>query len=416
LLACLLAAPVWVVKACRDRRQLRLARERLGWLPAGAPAGRPVWIHAVSVGEVKAARPLVAALRAHDPSLPLSLSTSTPAGYETACRAFPDLYVFHAPLDLAFVVRRVLRRLRPRLLVLLELEVWPALLRAADEAGIGPAIVNGRMTEKSWKSYRRWSWWLPEFDRLRLVAAQDETYGRRIADLGVPESRIRVTGNLKHELADPPAREAVAALAARTGLGDGHPVFVAGSTHAGEDELAAAAWMAAGGGPACHFVLVPRHRERVPDVVRALKRMGLESALHSRGEPGRGRSTVLVVDTMGELEAFFALASVVFLGGSLAPVGGHNVLEPAAASAAVLVGPHLESCRAEAERLRAAGGLEIVPDGAALAARLTALLADREARASMGRKARAAVSGLRGAAAADVALLAEAGLLRMPAA
>ena len=416
LLALLLAAPVWAVKACRDRRQLRLARERLGWLPDGAPAGRPVWIHAVSVGEVKAARPLVQALRAHDPTLPLSLSTSTPAGYETARRAFPDLYVFHAPLDLSLVVHRVLRRLRPRLLVLLELEVWPALVRAADEAGIGPAIVNGRMTEKSWRNYRRWSWWLPEFDRLCLVAAQDETYGRRIADLGVPESRIRVTGNLKHELGEPPAREAVAALAARTGLGDGHPVFVAGSTHAGEDELAAAAWQAAGGGAACHFVLVPRHRERVPDVLRTLKRMGLECALHSKAEPGRGRASVLVVDTLGELEAFFALASVVFLGGSLVPVGGHNVLEPAAASAAVLVGPHLESCRAEAERLRAAGGLEIVPDGAALSARLAALLADGEGRAAMGRKARAAVSGLRGAAAADVALLAEAGLLRMPAA
>jgi len=414
LLACALAAPVWALRACRDRRHLRRARERLGWLPAGAPAGAPVWIHAVSVGEVKAARPLVQALRAHDPSLPLSLSTSTPAGYETACRAFPDVYVFHAPLDLAFVVRRVLRRLRPRLLVLLELEVWPALLRAADEAGVGRAIVNGRMTERSWRSYRRWRWWLPEFDRLDLVAAQDETCGRRIADLGVPESRIRVTGNLKHELGEPPTPQTLAALAARTGLDDGHPVFVAGSTHAGEDELAAAAWTAAGGGASSHFVLVPRHVERVPEVARLLRRLGLEHVLHSRGER-RDRGTVLLVDTLGELEAFFALSSVVFLGGSLVPVGGHNVLEPAAAGTALLVGPHLESCRAEAERLRAAGGLEVVADGAALSARLAALLSDREARATLGRRARAAVSGLRGAAQADVRLLAEAGLLRSPA-
>lgn len=412
-LACLVVLPVWAWRALRDRRQLRLARERLGWLPEGAPAGRPVWIHAVSVGEVKAARPLVAALRAHDPSLPLSLSTSTPAGYETARRAFPDLYVFHAPLDLAFVVRRVLRRLRPRLLVLLELEVWPALLRAADEAGAGPAIVNGRITERSWKAYRRWAWWLPEFDRLALVAAQDETCGRRLADLGVPASRIEVTGNLKHELGELPAAAAVAALAARTGLDDGHPVFVAGSTHDGEDELALAAWQAAGGGTASHFVLVPRHRERVPDVVRRLRRQGVACVLHSRGGP-RSRDAVLLVDTMGELEAFFALASLVFLGGSLAPIGGHNVLEPAAAGAALLVGPHLESCRSEAELLRAAGGLEIVADGAALSARVTALLADGEARAALGRRARAAVAGLRGAAAADVRLLSEAGLLGAP--
>jgi 3-deoxy-D-manno-octulosonic-acid transferase len=323
--------------------------------------------------------------------------------------------VFHAPLDLGFVVRRVLRRLRPRLLVLLELEVWPALMRAADEAGVRPAIVNGRITERSWKAYRRWRWWLPEFDRLALVAAQNETYGQRLADLGVPESRITVTGNLKHELVEPPSRAAVAALAQRAGLDDGHPVFVAGSTHAGEDELAAAAWTAAGGGAACHFVLAPRHRERVPDIVRLLKRMDLDCVLHSSGPGARSRSTVLVLDTMGELEALFALASVVFLGGSLVPVGGHNLLEPAAAGAALLVGPHLESCRAEAELLRSAGGLEIVGDGAALSARLSALLADGEARASMGRRARTAVAGLRGAAAADVRLLSEAGLLRAPA-
>jgi len=414
LLACLVAAPVWLARASRDARRRRLARERLGWLPPGAPGGRPVWIHAVSVGEVKAARPLVTALRRHDPSLPLSLSTSTAAGYETARRTFPDLYVFHAPLDLAFVVGRVLRRLRPRLLLLLELEVWPALLRAADEAGARPAIVNGRMTERSFRAYRRWRWWLPEFDRLALVAAQDETCGRRIAELGVPPSRIAVTGNLKHELAEPPSSATVAALASRAGLDDGHPVFVAGSTHAGEDELAAAAWRAAGGSAACHFVLAPRHRERVPDVVRLLRRMGMECALHSVGAPGRSRETVLVLDTMGELEALFAVASVVFLGGSLVPVGGHNVLEPAAASVALLVGPHLESCRVEAEGLRAAGGLEIVPDGAALAGRLAALLADCETRAEMGRRARAAVAGLRGAAEADVRLLSEAGLLRAP--
>jgi 3-deoxy-D-manno-octulosonic-acid transferase len=414
LLATVLATPPFLVRACRDRRQLHLARERLGWLPSGVPTDRPVWIHAVSVGEVKAARPLVRALRAHDPNLPLSLSTSTPAGYETARRAFPDLYVFHAPLDLGFVVRRVLRRLRPRLLVLLELEVWPALLRAADEAGVPQAIVNGRVTERSWRGYRRWGWWLPEFDRLALVAAQDETYGRRIADLGVPGARIRVTGNLKHELVEPPTTEAVAALARRAGLDDGAPVFVAGSTHAGEDELALAAWTAAGGARAGHFVLAPRHRERVPEILRLLKRTGQPCVLHSRGERRADPGTVLLIDTMGELEALFALASVVFLGGSLVPVGGHNVLEPAAAGCALLVGPHLESCRAEADLLARAGGLEIVADGAALATRLAALLADTEARQAMGRRARAAVTGLRGAAEADVRLLSEAGLLAAP--
>jgi 3-deoxy-D-manno-octulosonic-acid transferase len=343
------------------------------------------------------------------------LSTGTTTGYETARRLYPDLYVFHAPLDLAWVVRRVVRFLDPRLIVLMELEVWPALLRIADEHGIPQAIVNGRVTEQSWRGYRRWRWWLPEFDRLSLVAAQDETYRQRIAALGVPAERVFVTGNLKHELLGDPAPGACAELARRAGLDDGRPVFVAGSTHDGEDEPVLSAWSRVGGGEACHLVLVPRHLERLRDIMRLLKRLGVPWRLHSEGGAGRERSSVLLVDTMGELEAFFGLASVVFLGGSLVPVGGHNVLEPAAAGRPLLVGPYLESCRTEADLLRAAGGLEVVADTDELAERLADLLADAERRDEMGRKARSAVASLSGAADADVRLLREHGLLGAPA-
>jgi len=414
-LACLLALPPWLVRAARDGRQWRLLRERLGWLPEGAPGGAPVWVHAVSVGEVKASRALVGELRRRDAHLPVVLSTSTPAGYETARRAFPDLYVFHAPIDLAPVVRRVVRRLRPRLLVLMELEAWPAFLRVADEEGVPQAIVNGRVTESSFRGYLRWRWWLPEFDRLDLVAAQDATHAGRIAQLGVPPERVHVTGNLKHDLLGEAPAAAAAALAAELGLDDGRPVFVAGSTHTGEDEAALAAWRAAGGAPAAHFVLVPRHLQRVREIQRVLRREGAECALRSQGGRARPAGSVLLVDTMGELEAFFVLAAVVFLGGSLAPVGGHNVLEPAAAGKPVLVGPHLETCRAEAERLRAAGGLRVVADASELGAALSGLLADPAARAAMGEAARAAVAGLRGAARADVDLLQQRGFLSRPA-
>jgi 3-deoxy-D-manno-octulosonic-acid transferase len=415
LLACVLATFPWAVRAWRDPRQGRWARERLGRLPAGHPTGAPVWVHAVSVGEVKAARPLVRALRAHDPGLPIVLSTGTTTGYATARRLFPDLYVFQSPLDLVWVVRRVLRRLKPRLIVLLELEVWPALLRVADELGVPQVIVNGRVTEQSWRSYRRWRWWLPEFDRLALVAAQDETYRERIAALGVPADRLHVTGNLKHELDAEGDPDSARELARRAGLDDGRPVFVAGSTHAGEDEAVVRAWRSARGESGAHLVLVPRHLERVREIVRLLKRLGERSVLRSQGGTARSPDTVLLVDSMGELELFFGLASVVFLGGSLVPVGGHNVLEPAAAGRAVLVGPHLESCRAEADLLREAGGLEVVEDEAALTRRLGALLADAGLATAMGERARAAVARLRGAAQADVRLLAEAGLLAPPA-
>ena len=411
LLACACLLPGWLWRAARDREQRRWLGERLGRLPPGAPAGRPVWVHAVSVGEVKACRSLLAALLARDPSAPLVLSTATLTGYATARALYPRLYVFQAPVDVRAVVRRVLARLAPRALLLVELEAWPALLRAADERGVPVAIVNGRITERSFRRYRAWRWWLPEFARVSLVAAQDERCTARLAELGVQRSRVHVTGNLKHDQAQPAPPAAVAALARELGLDRGLPAFVAGSTHAGEEQAALAAWRAAGGAAVSRLVLVPRHPERAAEVARAVARAGQACVLRSGPDAARAGWSVLVADRMGELEALFGSAAVVFLGGSLVPVGGHNVLEPALAGCPVLVGPHLDNCRAEADLLAAAGGLAVVADERALGARLAALLADESARRAMGEAARTASAGLRGAAEADVRLLAEAGLL-----
>lgn len=411
LIACLLAAPAWAFRASKDARHLRWAKERLGGLPPGLPDGRPVWIHAVSVGEVKAARPLVARLRARRPGLPIVLSTTTPTGRETAERELPELYVFHPPLDVAWIVRRVVRRIDPRLVVLLELEAWPSLMRRLDEAGVPQVIVNGRMTERSYQSYRRWRWWLPEFERLDLVAAQDELVRDRIADLGVPAGRLFVTGNVKHDLLVPAPRGRVECFGQQTGLAGDAVVFVAGSTHEGEEELALEAWARAGGGRAARLVLVPRHPERVREVERLLQRRQVPVRLRSAGHPLDDPGAVLLIDTMGELETAFGVASLVFLGGSLVPVGGHNVLEPAVAGCPVVVGPHLESCRREAERLEAAGGLVRVEDAEAFTRIVGELLADAPRRAAMGERARSAVAGLSGASADNVALLEERGWL-----
>jgi 3-deoxy-D-manno-octulosonic-acid transferase len=204
----------------------------------------------------------------------------------------------------------------------------------------------------------------------------------------------------------------VDARAAALGLGaGGPPVFVAGSTHEGEDGPVVEAWRAAGGGSASRLVLVPRHLDRLKEIARLLKRLEAPFVLRSQAGPGRDSGTILLVDTMGELETLFGLADVVFLGGSLVPVGGHNVLEPAVAGCPVLVGPCTETCRRETEILAAAGGLLVVRDGADLGGVLGRLLADGSARRRMGERAREAASCLRGAAAADVRLLAEAGLL-----
>ncbi len=420
-LAVLLATPSFLVRAARDSHQLRWARERLlGRLPPGAPGGRPVWVHAVSVGEVKAARPIVAALRERAPSVPLVVTTGTATGYDTARQLFPDTYVCHAPLDIAPVVRQVVQRLDPRLIVLLELEVWPALMRIADQREVPQVIVNGRVTEASWRTYRRFRWWLPEFDRLDLVTAQDETQAERFRSLGVPPERVFVAGNLKHELtaAAPAAR--VEVLRRELGLLDGRPIFLAGSTHSGEEEAAVEAWRAAGGADTCRLVIVPRHPDRLREIERVLRRLGVEWVLRSQAGPGALPAPlgerVLVVDSMGELETFFGLSDVVFLGGSLVPVGGHNVLEPASAGVPVLVGPQLESCRREAELLRDAGGLLVVEDPAGLGRALAELLRDPRRRADMGSRARAAVADLRGAAAMTLDLLLEKGLLSLDAA
>jgi len=412
-LACLVAIPPLIVRMLRDRRQVGWILRRLGRLPEGRPAGKPIWIHAVSVGEVKASRPLVAALREQHPDVPLVLSTGTVTGYETARGLYPELYVFPVPLDLPWVVAGVLRRIEPRLLLLLELEVWPAFMRAADRLDVPQVILNGRVSESSFRGYKRLNWWLPEFDRIDLVAAQDALYAERITALGVPAERVHVTGNLKHDLIGVSTSDRIEGLGGPLGLRDGRPVFVAGSTHEGEDEPVVQAWLAAGAADAGHLVLVPRHLDRLKDIGRLLRRLEVPFALRSEAGAGdpRGPETVLLVDTMGELEDFFALADVVFLGGSLTPVGGHNVLEPAAAGRPVLVGPFLETCRREADILEAAGGLAIVADGAALGSTLGQLLTDESARRTMGDAARDAVRGLQGATAADLALLRDKGFL-----
>lgn len=411
-LACALALAPWVVRALRDPRQWRWIAARLGWGGTELPGGRPLWLHAVSVGEVKASRQLLA--RIVQRGVPVVLSTGTVTGLETARRVFPDVPVIPWPLDLPWVVRRVLKRVDPRAIVTVELEVWPTLMRLADAAGVPQAIVNGRVSHGSFVSYRRLRWWLPEFDRLTLVAAQTPAYAERIIELGVPRERVRVCGNLKHDLSEAAPESACLELGRALGLPERRPVFVAGSTHDGEDEPVLRAWLAAGGPQASVLLLVPRHLDRVPEIGRLLRRLELPFVLRSELTGERRQGSVVLVDSMGELEALFGLADVVFLGGSLVPVGGHNVLEPAAAGVPVLVGPQLDSCQAEADALRLAGGLEVLPDGPALGRRLGELLADGGLRQRMGRAARAGCEQLSGATESTLAALDQAGLLEAP--
>lgn len=412
LVVSLAVGVVWVVRRAlsggldADARAWALGRFGLGAAarPAVA-ASRPLWVHAVSVGEVAACAVLVDALSERGPVV---VSTSTPTGLAAARKRFGAERVFVAPIDLGVVVARALRRVDPTALLLVELEVWPTWLRLADRRGVPCAVVNGRVTERSARRYARLAWWVPEFDRLSLVAAQDDAIAARFVALGVPPERVHVVGNLKHEGTRAPDSTAVARLAADLGAADGGQVFVAGSTRTGEDEPLVDLWRrAVEHAPTLALVLVPRHPPRVPDVVALVRAAGHDVTLRSELSAERpwDRRTVLVVDTIGELGALYALADVAFVGGTLVEIGGHNVLEPAAAGAPQVVGPHVANCRHEVELLADQGLLAIVEGAADGASRVVEMLGD-DAREARRKQAAAFVAGLAGATEAHLRVLA----------
>jgi 3-deoxy-D-manno-octulosonic-acid transferase len=362
-----------------------------------------VWIHGVSVGEVKTARPLVRALRERRPDLPIALSSTTPTGFEVAGGLYPDLFRFYYPLDLPFVPPRVLRRVRPGWIILMELEIWPNFLRAASRADVPVAVVNGRISERSWRGYRRARRLLPRLDRIALYCVQNRRYAERFLDLGVPPSRVLVTGNMKFDnvrgaRGAPPDPE----LKALLGVRSEEPVFVGGSTHADEEAICFRATRRAGASlrRALRLVLVPRHPERAGAIAAALRAEGGEPILLTRlraaKAPAPARATV-VVDTIGELERIYALADVVYVGGSLVPHGGQNVLEPAAFGKPVLFGPHTDNFEEEVARLLEGGAARRVSDEEGLGQALVDLLADPGEARAMGERGADLVESSRGA-------------------
>ena len=396
-----LGSPVWLVRAIADPGFRRMAGERLGGVSVPPKTRRRVLIHAVSVGEVKAAQALVRELAAARPDLDLVISATTSAGLETARKTFPDRTVVRFPFDASWIASGFLARAAPDLVVLVELEIWPNFLRAARCRGIPVAVVNGRVTEKSVRSWKRFGRAFPGFDRLSAACVQDDDYARRFEDLGVPKDRIVVTGNLKADGirtgASDPGAELRRLLAAR----DGQRTLVAGSTHEPEERLVAAAAKGA------RLILVPRHLERVPSLVRDLGRLGSEPQLLSKLRAGEAPdpSRPAIVDSMGELERVYALADVAFVGGTFTDRGGQNVLEPAAQGKPVVHGPNVWNFAQEAALLERSGASRKVEDEAGLEGTLEDLLGDAAARERMARAGIAAVELQKGATARTVRAL-----------
>ncbi len=379
--------------------------QRLGFSPPGT-AGC-VWLHAVSVGEVNAALPLIAALRQAHPDLPLLVTTTTPTGSEhLRSRLGNGVAHCYLPYDLPGAVRRFLNRQRPRLGIVMETELWPNLYAAAQALHIPLLLANARLSPRSARGYGRWPQLTRQtLERLAAVGAQTAADGERLLALGLPPGRLTVTGNLKFDAAAP---DPAPGLALRQRLGEGRPVWLAASTHAGEEQAALSAHrLLRAGHPDAVLILAPRHPQRFAEVARLCREQGWATALRS-ADTGEVCS-VYLADSLGELPSLMAAADIVFVGGSLGTsptaTGGHNLIEPAQIGKPSLFGPHMDNFSELRDLVLMAGAGQQVADETDLAAQLAALLIDPARRAVMGQAAQELIAQHRGATARTLALV-----------
>lgn len=388
-------------------------RERLGNIPSRPVSAHCVWVHGVSLGEINAARTIVAELRSRCPETIIVISSTTQTGLERARTLFPKHAVFRFPLDFSFLIRRVLRRVRPSAIVLMELEAWPNLIEVATAAGIPVMIANGRVTEG--KSMRRFSRpivrWLARrmFRQIRWVGAQDETYARRFVQLGVPPGRVEVTGSVKYDGADIADEiEGQQQLADDMTIDTSAPLWVCGSTGPGEEALVLDAYeRVLRDVPFLQLAIIARKPERFDEVAELIAARGYTCLRRSGSDAvvlagTRRPRPVFLGDTMGELRKFYALATIVFVGRSLVPLGGSDVMEVAGLAKPILVGPHTENFAEAVELLLADGGAARVESPADLAAAVANLLRDSANRERMGQAARETIVARRGATALTV--------------
>ncbi len=349
-LALLVSLPYWLVQGLRHGKYRAGIRERWGRVPerlVEEPSRRAIWVHAVSVGEVLAVAGLVTDLRWRYPQYRVVVSTTTDAGQKLARTRFGGNNVFYFPLDFEFAIRPYLQHLRPVLVVIAETEFWPNFLRLARDHGARIAVVNARISDRSFPGYRLWRGILARVLRpIDLFLAQTEEDGRRLVEIGAPLDRIQITGNLKFDVSPPSPSAFVDSLAAVLQRSGGGPVFVCGSTVEGEEILVVRAFKhVLASYPRAVMILAPRHPERFGEVAELLEKLVIPFCRRSgwSGEPLAGG--VLLVDSIGELASLYALGDVAFVGGSLVPRGGHNILEPAQYGLPIVVGNHTENFR-----------------------------------------------------------------------
>ncbi|MGE0609426.1 MAG: 3-deoxy-D-manno-octulosonic acid transferase [Pirellulales bacterium] len=409
----ILVSPWLVYQAITTGKYREGYGEKLwGRVPIRRGERQCVWLHAVSVGEVNVLVPLVDEIRRRYPDWQVVISSTSQTGHALAVKKFSDLTVFYCPVDFSWSVRNAMRRMRPNLLVLAELELWPNLIRAAREFGAGVAIVNGRLSEGSLEGY---SWIKPVvqhvLQRIDLIGVQDETYANRFRRLGAPHERVHVTGSVKYDGAiDTRDNPHTLQLARLAGITSDDVVFLAGSTQEGEEALALAAYRSLKDAfPQLRLIVVPRHPERFAAVAQELEsariRWQRRSRLEQDGPDPKAR--VLLVDAMGELGAWWGTAAIAFVGGSLVGSrGGQNMIEPAAYGCAVCFGPDTRNFRDIVTPLVEGDAAQVVHNGDELTRFVQHCLGDPGWAVAMGSRARQLVGRQVGATARTVDLLA----------
>jgi 3-deoxy-D-manno-octulosonic-acid transferase len=399
-------SPWFLYQAIRYGKYVGSLSQRMGYLPVSfnMDAEPSIWIHAVSVGEVLSARPLARDLRARYPRLRVFLSTTTMTGHELARQSVHDVdAVFYLPFDLGVFVRRTLDLVRPRLFIMMETEIWPNLLRECRRRGVKTAIVNGRLSQRSYPRYRLVRGFIRRvLDDIDLFCVQSEQSARRFIDLGTNPGRVIVTGSLKFDsldLSTPTQSRARDRVLRYFRIPPSRAVIVAGSTMKGEDAAVLRAFRRVRAEvPATMLILAPRHIERVPEVQQFCSQEGFRTIRRSElpidAEP---RADIVILDSIGELATMYQLATVAFVGGSLVPTGGHNILEPAVFGKPIVFGPHMSNFAEIADAFVAnVAGVQVKTERE-LGDVLLTLMTDPIRRARLGAAARALVEANRGA-------------------
>lgn len=403
--ALVLATP-WLAyrRWVKNKRFGSWGQKLLGQVPSRVGEGRCLWFHAVSVGEVIQLSCLLEEVRRQEPDLEIAISTTTTTGYEVARQRFPGALIFFWPLDFSWSVSRALDRIRPDLVVLVELELWPNFLRIAERRGVPVALINGRITERSFRGYQRLGAVATGMlGRVTWFAVQNQLYADRFRQLGAPEDRLQITGSIKFDGVKTDRRsEAVDSFRQLLGLSHGAQVFLAGSTHPTEERAALDAWLAVRGEfPGLRLILAPRHAERFEEVaclVETEYRLPLlrRSALPDAGIRNPEESVVLW-DTLGELSTVWGLATVAFVGGSLVPRGGQSMIEPAGFGVPVMTGPQTWNFADVVAQLQLVQGIQTVQGGSELAEVLRDLLRNPDEARAQGERAQALIVSSQGA-------------------